>query len=66
MTYSLADRIADAVTVAVAAHAACLAIVNLTPTPKDNRRLSKVSRAAVRSYRVIELAAGIITRRAKQ
>jgi hypothetical protein len=61
-----ADRIADYIALALAVHAAALAIVNLTPTPKDNRRLSGVSRAVVRSYRVIELAAGIITRKAKQ
>ena len=30
------DRIAEYIAVAVAVHGAALAIVNLTPTPKDN------------------------------
>jgi hypothetical protein len=60
------DRIASYISLAVAVHAAALAFVNLTPTPKDNRRLGKVSRAVVRTYRIIELAAGIVTRKAKQ
>lgn len=47
------------VTVIVAAHALALAVVNLTPTPKDNAVLSKV-------YKVVEVVAGIITSTAKQ
>jgi hypothetical protein len=41
-----------------AVHAAALAIVNLTPTPKDNNVVSKF-------YRILEIAAGIITRLSK-
>lgn len=47
------------VTVIVAAHALAVAIVNLTPTPKDNAVLGKV-------YKGIEVVAGIITSTAKQ
>lgn len=41
-----------------AVHAAALAIVNLTPTPKDNEFLATV-------YKPIEFIAGIITKKAK-
>jgi hypothetical protein len=41
-----------------AIHAAALAIVNLTPTPKDNNVVSKF-------YRILEIAAGVITRLSK-
>lgn len=41
-----------------AIQAAAVAIANLTPTPKDNAFL-------VKSYRVIEVLAGIITKQAK-
>jgi len=42
----------------LAVHAAAVAIVNLTPTPKDNDAVAKI-------YRVIEIAAGIITKLSK-
>lgn len=42
-----------------AIHAAALAIVNLTPTPKDDAAVAKF-------YRIIEILAGIITRVAKK
>lgn len=42
-----------------AIHALALAIVNLTPTPKDDAVVAKV-------YRVLEILAGIITRLAKK
>lgn len=45
-------------TAAFAVHAAAVAVVNLTPTPKDNAAVAKV-------YRVLELAAGLFSRRAK-
>jgi hypothetical protein len=38
----------------------------MTPTPKDNARLSEVARLVVRGYRVIELAAGLVSKKAKQ
>lgn len=39
-------------------HAFALAVVNLTPTPKDNEVLAKY-------YRVIEVMAGLFTKRTK-
>ena len=41
-----------------AIHAAALAIVNLTPTPKDDEAVAKY-------YRVLEILAGIVTRLSK-
>jgi hypothetical protein len=41
-----------------AVHAAALAIVNLTPTPKDNDVVAKY-------YRILEILAGIVTRLSK-
>jgi hypothetical protein len=41
-----------------AIHAAALAIVNLTPTPKDDEIVSKY-------YRVLEILAGVITKLSK-
>jgi len=42
-----------------AIHALALAIVNLTPTPKDDAAVAKY-------YRVLEILAGIVTRLAKR
>lgn len=44
--------------VLAALHGLAIAIVNLTPTPKDDEILAKI-------YRVIEILAGILTSRAK-
>lgn len=49
------------ITILVAAHGLALAIVNLTPTPKDNEALDSISRMGVKVYRAIELLAGVIT-----
>jgi hypothetical protein len=46
----------EAVTVLAAGHALALAVVNLTPTPKDNELVAKV-------YKYVELAAGIVNAR---
>lgn len=56
----------EIVTVAVALHGLALAIVNLTPTPKDNEALGNAARVAVKLYRVIEILAGIISPLAKR
>lgn len=45
--------------VIVAAHGLALAVVNLTPTPKDNEVVAK-------AYRVVEWIAGLVTSKAKQ
>ena len=38
----------------------------MTPTPKDNERLSEVARVVVKAYRAVEILAGIVSKRAKQ
>lgn len=60
------NRIADYASLAVAVHSVAVVIVNLTPTPKDDEALSTIARLAVRSYRAIEILAGIITPAAKR
>jgi hypothetical protein len=57
MKYS--DLIGTVLSVLVAGHALAIAIVNLTPTPKDDKFVK-------RAYAVIEAAAGIFTHKAKQ
>jgi hypothetical protein len=49
----------EIITALLAIHAAALAIVNLTPTPKDDKAVAKL-------YHVIEFLAGILTRLAKR
>jgi len=48
----------DVFTILGALHIIAAVIVNATPTPKDNEWLGK-------TYRVVEIFAGILTRRAK-
>jgi len=48
----------DVFTILSALHVIAAVIVNATPTPKDNEILGKV-------YRVVEIFAGLLTRRAK-
>lgn len=50
---------ADIVAVAAAVHGLALVIVNLTPSETDNKIYNKV-------YKVIEVAAGLVTRIAKK
>ena len=45
-------------TAILAAHALAVAIVNLTPTPKDDEIVSK-------AYKVVEGLAGVLTKKAK-
>jgi|TARA_R100001510_G_C7635486_1_gene193727 hypothetical protein len=45
--------------IAGAAHLLALAIVNVTPTPKDNELYGKF-------YKVVEMLAGIVTKVAKK
>lgn len=49
----------EAIHLLVAGHALAIAIVNLTPTPKDNDIVAK-------AYKYIEFLAGIVTKKAKQ
>lgn len=54
----LMAKLPEIVAALFAIHAAALAIVNLTPTPKDDAVVSKL-------YRVIEVLAGIVTKLSK-
>lgn len=58
---TLSTRITEIITVVTAAHGLAVAIVNLTPTPKDDETLDTITRMAVKSYRAIEILAGVIT-----
>jgi hypothetical protein len=51
-------KLPEIVAALFAVHAAALAVVNLTPTPKDDQVVAKY-------YRVIELLAGIVTKLSK-
>ena len=62
----MTSRLAEYVAVAVGVHGAAVAIVNLTPTPKDNEALGRYTRVAVKLYRAIEILAGIVTPLAKR
>lgn len=42
-------------------HGLAVAVVNLTPTPKDNEALAGFDKAWAKAYRAIELLAGIVT-----
>jgi hypothetical protein len=52
--------------VLAAIHVLAVAIVNLTPTPKDDEALAGFQRSAVKAYRLMEIAAGIIGPLAKR
>lgn len=43
----------------VALHALAIAVVNLTPTPKDDEFVAKI-------YKFVEVLAGVFTNKAKQ
>jgi len=57
----MTDRIAEYIAVAIAVHGAAVAIVNLTPTPKDDEALGHYSRMAVKLYRAVEILAGVVS-----
>ena len=57
----MTPRIAEYFAVAIAIHGAAVAIVNLTPTPKDDEALGNYPRMAVKLYRAIEILAGVVT-----
>ena len=60
------NHLADYVALAVAIHGVALVVVNMTPTPKDNQALDSYTRLLVKLYRVIEVAAGIISPKVKR
>jgi hypothetical protein len=51
--------LSEAMTLILAAHSLCLAVVNMTKTPKDNEYLAK-------AYKYIEFFAGFVTKKSKQ
>jgi hypothetical protein len=55
----LLNNWAEVAGIAGALHILALAVVNLTPTPKDDEIYGKV-------YKVIEMIAGIVSRTAKK
>jgi|TARA_R100000084_G_C4628169_1_gene136894 hypothetical protein len=55
----LMDNWSEIVGIAGALHLLALAIVNLTPTPKDDEVYAK-------AYKVIEKLAGVVTKMAKK
>lgn len=54
-------HIPEIVTLVVAVHGVAVVIVNLTPTPKDDKALDTITRMGVKAYRAIEILAGIVT-----
>jgi hypothetical protein len=60
------NHFSDYVALAIAIHGVALVVVNMTPTPKDNKALNDYTRLLVKFYRVIEVAAGIISPRVKR
>jgi len=59
-------HLSDYVALAVAIHGVALIIVNMTPTPKDNAALDSYTKLLVKFYRVIEVAAGIVSPKVKR
>lgn len=55
----LSDNWTDIAGILAALHVLALAIVNVTPTPKDDELYGKL-------YKIIELIAGIVTKLAKK
>lgn len=56
---SFIEHIEQLLVILFAAHALALAIVNLTPTPKDDEAIAKL-------YRILEIFAGLITKLSKK
>lgn len=59
MVHYISENWADIVGILGAAHMLALAIVNVTPSKKDDELYNKL-------YKVVELFAGIITKTAKK
>jgi len=59
MLTQITSNWAEIVSVAAGAHMLALAVVNLTPTPKDDEIYGKI-------YRAVEILAGLVTKLAKK
>lgn len=55
------ERLPELITLTMAIHGLAVAIVNLTPTPKDDRALRGFTTSGVKLYRAVEILAGIWT-----
>lgn len=55
------DRLPELIALVAAIHGVCVVVVNLTPTPKDDKALDTYSQLGVKLYRAIEILAGVIT-----
>jgi hypothetical protein len=60
------DHLRDYINLALAIHGVAVIICNLTPTPRDDAALGTISALASKAYRVLEIAAGIVTPMAKR
>ncbi len=60
------EHLPNYIALAAAIHGVALAVVNLTPTPKDNETLDNYAKAMVKVYRAVEILAGIIGPLAKR
>ena len=60
------NHLSDYVALAIAIHGVALVVVNMTPTPKDNKALNEYTRLLVKLYRVIEVMAGIVSPKVKR
>lgn len=55
------DHLPEVIALVVAIHGVAVLVVNLTPTPKDDKALDTIARMGVKAYRAIEILAGIIS-----
>jgi len=62
----LIDNRRELFEVAIAAHAAAMLIVNLTPTPKDDAAAGAAGVMIRQAYRALEVLAGIVFPMAKR
>ena len=59
MIHYLSENWAEVASILAAVHVLALAIVNVTPTPRDDEIYGKL-------YKIIEVIAGIVTKTAKK
>ncbi|QTP86365.1 hypothetical protein SSRP02_p009 [Synechococcus phage S-SRP02] len=60
------NRLQEYIALAIAIHGVAIVIVNITPTPKDDKALHDLTKVAVKLYRAVEILAGVITPLAKR
>ena len=62
----LIDNRRELFEIAIAAHATAVLIVNLTPTPKDDKAAGAAGVMISKAYRALEILAGIVFPLAKR